>query len=111
MFACSHLAGFSNVNHHRRRFKLDDERARGEGPAFLHGHLNKRVDELVDSGKSLLSPGHGLLDGGTVRMERPASVLKFIFLHDNFENVASGPTYKDVSTVADAQKIITEHNL
>jgi glycerate-2-kinase len=30
---------------------------------------------------------------------------------DNFAEVASGPTYKDKTTIADAQKIITENNL
>ena len=91
MFARSHLAGFSNVNHHGGGFKLDDERTRRKRLPLLGRHLDKRVDEIVDSGESLLfglSPRHGLLEGGTVRVERLASVLKFILFDDNFENVA-----------------------
>ncbi|MBP6866553.1 MAG: DUF4147 domain-containing protein [Candidatus Pacebacteria bacterium] len=55
-----------------------------------------------------------LKGGGLAKVAYPATVIGFIFSDipgDNFENVASGPTYKDTSTVADAQSIITKHNL
>ena len=47
-------------------------------------------------------------------MAYPATVIGLIFSDvpgDNFADVASGPTYKDETTIADAQKIITENNL
>jgi glycerate-2-kinase len=55
-----------------------------------------------------------LKGGGLAKIAYPATVIGLIFSDiagDNFENVASGPTYKDTSTISDAQKIIDEHNL
>ncbi|HEY4478145.1 MAG TPA: DUF4147 domain-containing protein [Candidatus Paceibacterota bacterium] len=55
-----------------------------------------------------------LKGGGLAKIAYPATVIALIFSDiagNNFENVASGPTYKDASTVADAQNIITKHNL
>ncbi len=55
-----------------------------------------------------------LKGGGLAKVAYPATVIGLIFSDvpgDNFENVASGPTYKDVTTTGDAQKIITENNL
>lgn len=55
-----------------------------------------------------------LKGGGLAKIAYPATVIGLIFSDiagDNFENVASGPTYKDISTVADAEKIIKKHNL
>lgn len=55
-----------------------------------------------------------LKGGGLVRVAYPATVVGLIFSDvpgDVFENVASGATYKDLSTLEDAQKIITENNL
>ena len=52
--------------------------------------------------------------GGLVKLAYPATIIGFIFSDvpgDVFENVASGPTYKDKTTIEDAQKIITENNL
>ena len=55
-----------------------------------------------------------LKGGGLAKIAYPATVIGLIFSDvpgNNFENVASGPTYKDKTTIADAQKIITENNL
>lgn len=55
-----------------------------------------------------------LKGGGLAKIAYPATVIGIIFSDvpgDAFGNVASGPTYKDKTTVADAQKIITENNL
>jgi glycerate-2-kinase len=52
--------------------------------------------------------------GGLAKIAYPATVIGLIFSDvpgNNFENVASGPTYRDKTTIADAQKIITENNL
>jgi glycerate-2-kinase len=55
-----------------------------------------------------------LKGGGLAKLAYPATVVGLIFSDvpgDVFENVASGATYKDETTIADAQKIITENNL
>ena len=55
-----------------------------------------------------------LKGGGLAKLAYPATVIGLIFSDvpgDIFENVASGPTYKDKSIIEDAQKIITENNL
>ena len=52
--------------------------------------------------------------GGMAKIAYPATVIGLIFSDvpgDIFENVASGPTYKDVTTIALAQKFIAENNL
>ena len=55
-----------------------------------------------------------LKGGGLAKIAYPATVVGLIFSDvpgDDFKNVASGPTYKDETTVAEAQKFITENNL
>ena len=55
-----------------------------------------------------------LKGGGLAKVAYPATVIGLIFSDipgDNFFEVASGPTYKDETTMADAQKIINENNL
>lgn len=55
-----------------------------------------------------------LKGGGLAKIAYPGTVIGLIFSDvpgDVFENVASGATYKDKTTIADAQKIITENNL
>ena len=55
-----------------------------------------------------------LKGGGLAKIAYPATIIGLIFSDvpgDVFEDVASGPTYKDKTTVADAQKIIDENNL
>lgn len=52
--------------------------------------------------------------GGLAKILYPATVISLIFSDvpgDDYAAVASGPTYKDTSTVADAQKIIQKYNL
>jgi glycerate 2-kinase len=52
--------------------------------------------------------------GGLAKIAYPATVISLIFSDvpgDHFCDVASGPTYKDESTILDAQKIISEYNL
>ena len=55
-----------------------------------------------------------LKGGGLAKIAYPATIIGLIFSDvpgDVFEDVASGPTYKDITTVEDARKIITENNL
>lgn len=55
-----------------------------------------------------------LKGGGLAKVAYPATVVGLIFSDvpgDNFGNVASGPTYKDETTVADAERVIKENNL
>lgn len=55
-----------------------------------------------------------LKGGGLAKSAYPATVIGLIFSDipgDYFDYVASGPTYKDESTIAHAQAIIDEHNL
>ncbi len=55
-----------------------------------------------------------LKGGGLVKIAYPATIIGLIFSDipgNNFQNVASGPTYKDETTVDDAMKIIKENNL
>ena len=52
--------------------------------------------------------------GGLAKIAYPATVVGLIFSDvpgDVYVNVASGPTYKDETTIAGAQKSITENNL
>lgn len=55
-----------------------------------------------------------LKGGGLAKLAYPATVVGLIFSDipgDVFEDVASGPTYKDKTTIESAQKIIKENNL
>ena len=55
-----------------------------------------------------------LKGGGLAKIAYPATIIGLIFSDvpgDVFVNVASGPTYKDETTMADAQRSITENNL
>ncbi|MBI2627410.1 DUF4147 domain-containing protein [Candidatus Nomurabacteria bacterium] len=55
-----------------------------------------------------------LKGGGLAKIAYPATVIGLIFSDipgDNFESVASGPTYRDKTIIADAEKIIAENNL
>ena len=80
----------------------------------------KLYDSFLKSGKTIteintvrkhLSLFKG---GGLAKIAFPATIIGLVFSDipgDAFENVASGPTYKDKTTIADANKIITENNL
>jgi len=55
-----------------------------------------------------------LKGGGLAKLAYPATVIGLVFSDvpgNFFEDVASGPTYKDITTKEDAQKIIIENNL
>ncbi len=55
-----------------------------------------------------------LKGGGLAKQLFPATVIGLIFSDvpgNNFEYIASGPTYKDITTVADAQAILDKYNL
>ena len=55
-----------------------------------------------------------LKGGGLAKAAYPATVIGLIFSDapgDCFQDVASGPTYKDQSTIHEAEMIIHEHNL
>jgi len=80
----------------------------------------KLYDSFLKSGKTITEINTVrkhlslLKGGGLAKIAYPATVIGLI-LSDipggNFENVASGPTYKDTTTIADAEKIIAENNL
>src|SRR3989344_674187 len=80
----------------------------------------KIYDSFLKSGKTIAEINTVrkhlslLKGGGLAKLAYPATVVGLIFSDipgDAFENVASGPTYKDVTTVTDAKKIILENNL
>jgi glycerate 2-kinase len=55
-----------------------------------------------------------LKGGGLAKMLHPATVIGLIFSDvpgDHFESVASGPTYRDETTVADARRILEKYRL
>ncbi len=55
-----------------------------------------------------------LKGGGLAKIAYPATVIGLVFSDvpgDHFDDVASGPTYKDNTTIADAQKIIDTEKL
>ena len=55
-----------------------------------------------------------LKGGGLAKVAYPATVVGLIFSDipgDKFADVASGPTYKDITAIEDAKKIILENNL
>ena len=81
---------------------------------------SKLYDAFLQSGKTISEINtvrkhlSMLKGGGLAKIAYPATVIGLIFSDvpgDVFENVASGATYKDETTVADAQKIINENNL
>ncbi len=97
----------------------------GGGSALLCFSENERrqntmlYDEFLKSGKTINEINTVrkhlsiLKGGGLAKIAYPATVIGLVFSDipgNNFENVASGPTYKDKTTIADAEKIITENN-
>ena len=84
------------------------------------GQEMKLYDAFLASGQTIneintvrkhLSPFKG---GGLAKIAYPATVIGLIFSDvpgDHFDEVASGPTYKDESTVSDAEKIISQYHL
>lgn len=85
---------------------------------YLQG--SKLYDAFLGAGKTInevntvrkhLSSFKG---GGLAKTAYPATIVGLIFSDvpgDVFKDVASGPTYKDETTVEDAERIIKENNL
>jgi len=80
----------------------------------------KLYDTFLESGKTISEINTVrkhlslLKGGGLAKIAYPATVIGLIFSDvpgDEFDNVASGPTYKDKTTIEDAQKIIAENDL
>lgn len=82
---------------------------------------NSRLyDEFIKCGKTTIEMNTVrkhlslLKGGGLAKVAYPATVIGLIFSDvpgDNFEDVASGPTYKDMSTIDDVKMIIKSDNL
>ncbi len=77
-------------------------------------------DEFLKSGETINEINtirkhlSSLKGGGLAKIAYPATVVGLIFSDipgNRFYDVASGPTYKDESTVVDAQNIISKYNL
>ncbi len=98
----------------------------GGGSALLCYPENEYVqglalyDSFLESGKTIAEINTVrkhlslLKGGGLTKIAYPATVVGLIFSDvpgNNFKNVASGPTYKDITTIDDAKKIIAENNL
>ena len=80
----------------------------------------KLYDSFLKSGKTITEINTvrkhlSLLKGGNLaKVAYPATIVSLIFSDvpgSRFEDVASGPTYKDETTIADAQNIIDKYNL
>lgn len=81
---------------------------------------SKLYDAFLGSGKTITEMNtvrkHISLfkGGGFVKIAYPATIVGLIFSDvpgDIFEDVASGATYKDETTIEDAKRIIAENNL
>ena len=98
----------------------------GGGSALLCYGENEREQEIklydsfLKSGKTITEMNTVrkhlslLKGGGLAKVAYPATVIGLIFSDvpgDDFADVASGPTYKDETTLGDAMKIISENNL
>ncbi|MFA6076851.1 MAG: DUF4147 domain-containing protein [Candidatus Paceibacterota bacterium] len=80
----------------------------------------KLYDAFLGSGKTITEMNTVrkhlslLKGGGLAKIAYPATIIGLIFsdiLGATYENVASGPTYSDKTTLDDAKKIIEENNL
>jgi len=98
----------------------------GGGSAMLcssEGECDQEIklyDAFVNRGENIIELNtirkhiSSLKGGGLAKLLYPATVIGLIFSDvagNHFEDVASGPTYKDLTTVADAQKIVEKYNL
>lgn len=98
----------------------------GGGSALLCSSLNecnqgqKLYDSFLKTGGTIhelnIVRKHisNLKGGGLAKLFYPATVVSLIFCDvpgNHFEDVASGPTYKDETTVADAERILKKYNL
>ncbi len=88
----------------------EDEYKQGEKLYDSFFKFGKNIEEMNTIRKHISV----LKGGGIAALAYPATVIGLIFSDipgDIFENVASGPTYKDTSTIEDAKRIIEENNL
>jgi glycerate-2-kinase len=73
-------------------------------------HAGGTIQELNTLRKHISS----IKGGGLAKLLYPATVLSFIFCDvpgDHFQEVASGPTYLDHSTIDDAKKLLEKYNI
>ncbi len=89
-------------------------------PEMECGQGKELYDNFLKSGKTIREINTVrkhlslLKGGGLAKLLYPATVVGLIFSDvpgDHFEDVASGPTYMDKTTIEDAQKIIDEYKL
>ena len=88
----------------------EEERLQGQNIYDNFLKTGKTINEMNNIRKHLSV----LKGGGLAKIAYPATVIGLIFSDvpgDNFNEVASGPTYKDETTVSDIQKVIDEYNL
>ena len=98
----------------------------GGGSALLCYPENEReqgiklYDSFLKTGKTIAEMNMVrkhlslLKGGGLAKLAYPATIIGLIFSDvpgSVFESVASGPTYKDKTTIADAENIIRDNNL
>jgi glycerate 2-kinase len=79
----------------------------------LYDRFISRGDNIIEL-NTVRKHISALKGGGLAKLVYPATVIGLIFSDvpgDRYDIVASGPTYKDISTVADAERIITKYNL
>ncbi|MEK7106980.1 MAG: DUF4147 domain-containing protein [Patescibacteria group bacterium] len=73
-----------------------------------------RVGGTIDEMDMVRKHISGIKGGGLAALLYPATVIGLVFCDvpgDYFEYVASGPTYYDASTVADAQAVLDKYSL
>ncbi|KKW08482.1 MAG: Glycerate 2-kinase [Candidatus Kaiserbacteria bacterium GW2011_GWA2_49_19] len=73
-----------------------------------------RVGGTIDEMNMVRRHISGVKGGGLAALLYPATVIGLVFCDvpgDNFEDVASGPTYYDKSTVADAEAVLERYGL
>ncbi len=88
----------------------EDECMQGEK---LYEHFLKSGESIIEM-NTIRKHLSLLKGGGLLKVAYPATVIGLIFSDvpgDSFGEVASGPTYKDMTTVDDAQNLINKYNL
>lgn len=74
----------------------------------------KRVGMTIEDTNTVRRHISSVKGGGLAAILYPATVIGLVFCDvpgDHFEDVASGPTYYDASTIADAQAILERYQL